>query len=73
MLDSGIHVYEKQGKMIVADTSERKRWTAIGVRRLMRESKLSQAAVSKAIKGRPVRLQTISVIRKAADTITKCN
>jgi hypothetical protein len=66
MLDSQVHVYEKQTKMVVADASERKRWSAIGVRRLMRESKLSQAPVSNAIKGKPVRRQTLSTLRQAA-------
>ena len=34
MLDSQVYVYEKQRKMVVADASERKSWSAIGVRRL---------------------------------------
>jgi hypothetical protein len=66
MLDFQIKVFEKQRKMLVADASERKRWFAIGVRRLMRESKLSQQPVSNAIKGKPVRRQTLSIIRQAA-------
>ena len=71
MLDIGIHVYEKQKKMVVADASERKKWSVvIGLRRLMRESKLSQEPVSKAIKGIAVRRQTLSTIRQAANRIT---
>jgi len=70
MLDFGIQVYEKQRKMVVADASERKEWSLIGLRRLMRESKLSQDPVSKAIKGKPVRRQTLSIIRQAAARIT---
>jgi hypothetical protein len=71
MLDFGIHVYEKQKKMVVADASERKKWSVdIGLRRLMRESKLSQEPVSNAIKGKPVRRQTLSTIRQAAKRIT---
>ena len=66
VLDSQVFVYEKQRKMVVADASDRKSWSAIGVRRLMRESKLSQAPVSNAIKGKPVRRQTLSIIREAA-------
>jgi hypothetical protein len=65
MLDFGIHVYEKQRKMVVADASERKKWSVvIGLRRLMRESRLSQEPVSKAISGKPVRSRTISIIRE---------
>jgi len=55
MLDSDIYVYEKRTKLMVADVSERKRLAAIGLRRLMRECKLSQAPISKAIKGEPIR------------------
>jgi hypothetical protein len=74
MLDFGIHVYEKQRKMVVADASERKKWSiVIGLRRLMRESKLSQEPVSNAIKGKPVRRQTLSTIRQAAKRITGDN
>jgi hypothetical protein len=73
MLDSGIYVYEKHGKMVVADASERNVWSDIGLRRLMRESKLSQEPVSNAIKGKPVRRQTLSMIRQAADGITRAS
>ena len=71
MLDSQVYVYEKQRKTVVADASERKSWSAIGVRRLMRESKLSQAPISNAIKGKPVRRQTLSIIREAAAKIQR--
>jgi hypothetical protein len=51
MLDSDILIiYEKRTRLVVADPLERKRWSAIGVRRLIRESKLSQAPV-RCIKG----------------------
>ncbi len=70
MIDSDIRVFEKQSKLVIADPSERKRWSDIGLRRLMRESKLSQDPVSKAIKGKPVRRQTLSTIRQAAKRIT---
>jgi hypothetical protein len=73
MLDFGIQVYEKQRTMVVADASEREKWSVIGLRRLMRESKLSQEPVSKAIKGKPVRRQTLSTIRQAAKRITGAN
>jgi hypothetical protein len=69
MLDSQVYVYEKQRKTVVADASERKHWSAIGIRRLMRESKLSQAPISNAIMGKPVRRQTLSIIRQTAAKI----
>lgn len=70
MIDSDIRVFEKRAMLVIADTSERKRWAAIGLRRLMREAKLSQKPVSKAIKGKPVRPQTLSIIRQAVARIT---
>jgi len=71
MLDFVIHVYEKQRRRIVADASERKKWpVVIGLRRLRRESKRSQEPDSHAIKGEPVRRQTLSTIRQAANRIT---
>lgn len=56
MLDLKIHVYEKQRKMCVADPSERKAWSAIGVSSLMRKSGLHQKTVYKILAGDPVRL-----------------
>jgi hypothetical protein len=69
MLDSQVYVYEKQRKTVVADASERRHWSTIGIRRLMRESKLSQAPISNANKGKPVRRQTLSIIRQTAAKI----
>ncbi|HWO28027.1 MAG TPA: hypothetical protein VNO32_04445 [Candidatus Acidoferrum sp.] len=69
MLDSRVYIYEKQRKTVVADASERKYWSVIGIRRLMRESKLSQAPISNAIKGKPVRRQTLSIIRQTVAQI----
>lgn len=69
MVESDIFVYEKRTRLAVADTSERMRWSAIGLRRLMRESRLSQAPISNAIKGKPIRPQTLSIIRQVADSL----
>jgi hypothetical protein len=54
IIDSDIYVHEKRTKLVVAAVSERNRLAAIGLRRLMRECKLSQAPISKAIKGEPI-------------------
>jgi hypothetical protein len=70
MIESDISVFEKRAKLVIADPSDRNRWSAIDLRRLMRESKLSQEPVSNAIKGKPVRRQTLSTIRQAANRIT---
>jgi hypothetical protein len=50
MIDSDIFIYEKRTKLVIADPSERKKGAAIGPRKLMRESKLSQAPISNAIR-----------------------
>jgi hypothetical protein len=67
MVDSDIYIYERT-KLVIADPSEREKWSALGVRRLIRESNLSQAPVSNALKGKPVRPQTLSIIRQTAVT-----
>ena len=69
MIDSDIYVYESREKLEVADFAERKKWTAIGLNRLRRESKLSQAPVSNALKGIGVRPRTLSIIRQIADRL----
>jgi hypothetical protein len=47
MVDSDIYIYERT-KLVIADPSEREKWSALGVRRLIRESNLSQAPVEDA-------------------------
>ena len=63
MLDFEVGVYEKRGKMVVADPSQRKRWSKIGVRDLMRRSGLSQTTVYKILHGKPVRRYILSDFR----------
>jgi hypothetical protein len=69
MIDSDIFVYEKRTKLVIADPSERKKFTGIGWRRLARESNLSPGPVGKVIKGKGVRPQTLSIIRQTADRL----
>jgi hypothetical protein len=71
MVDSDIYVYERRTRLVVADPLERRRWFALGVRRLIRETKLSQTPVSNAIKGMPVRPRTLSIIRRVATTLSR--
>jgi hypothetical protein len=68
MVDFETFLYEKPRN--VADVSERKRWSAIGVRRLMRESTLAQKTIYQILRGKPVRPQTLSTFRQAADKIS---
>jgi hypothetical protein len=69
MVDSDIYIYEKRTKLVIADASERKKWSDVGPRRLMRESNLSQEPVSNAIKGKGVRPRTLAIIRQTAARI----
>lgn len=62
--------YEIPRNMSIASSSEVETWTAIGIRRLMRESNLSQKTVYKILVGDPVRRQTLSSFRQAVDGIT---
>jgi hypothetical protein len=66
MIDSSVLTYEKLTKMVVVDVAERKRLAAIGIRPLKRESKLSQAPISNAIKGVPIKRRTLAILRQAA-------
>ena len=68
MIDSDVYVYEKRTRLVVADPSERKKWSSIGVRRLMRRSGLSQKAVYAIIEGEAVRRSTLTMFRRAIDT-----
>jgi hypothetical protein len=66
MIDSDIYIFRKRTKMVIAHLAEKKKWSAIGLRRLMRESKLTQAPSSNALKGKPVRPRTLAIIRETA-------
>lgn len=66
MIDSGVYTYENRSKMVVAEALERERLATIGVRCLMRESKLSQAPISNVIHGKTIKFGTLEIIRKAA-------
>ncbi len=66
IVDSEIYTYEKLTKMVVIDHPERKKLAEIGIRPLRRESKLSQEPILNAIKGIPIRVRTLAIIRKAA-------
>ncbi len=67
MLDSEIHVFEKQGNMVVADVSDRKKWRASGVRAAIRKSGLSPTTVYAIFEGKPVRRYILETFRRALD------
>jgi hypothetical protein len=70
MLEPSIHRFETPRSAVVGDASERKRWAAIGVRRLIRESSLAQETVYKILNGEPVRRYILSGFRQAVDKTT---
>jgi hypothetical protein len=67
MLDSEIQVFEKYGKMAVADLSDRKRWREGGVRAAIRKSGLSPTTVYAIFEGKPVRRYILETFRRALD------
>ena len=67
MLDSQIHVFEQQGKMAVADVSDRKKWGASGVRAAIRKSGLSPTTVYAIFEGKPVRRYILETFRRTQD------
>jgi serine/threonine protein kinase len=67
MLDSEIYVFEKQGKMAVADFSDRKKWRAGGVRSAIRKSGLSPTTVYAILNGEPVRIGTLATFKRAIE------
>jgi hypothetical protein len=67
MLDFEVEQYQRKGKMVVADLSDRRRWRRTGVRNGMRRSGLSQKAVSAILNGEPVRIVTLAAFRRAMD------
>jgi hypothetical protein len=69
MLDFNTHLYETPKNALVGDASERKRWSAIGVRRLMREANLTQKTEYKILAGKLVGPQTLSTFRLAVEKI----
>jgi hypothetical protein len=67
MLDSEIHVFEKQGKMAVADVSDRRKWRESGVRAAIRKSGLSPTTVYAIFEGKPVRRYILETFRRTLD------
>jgi hypothetical protein len=70
MLDPKIQIYGSSGKLVVADSSERKKWAKIGVRRLIRETGLTQKAIYSILSGKGVRPQTMATFRAVADSLS---
>jgi hypothetical protein len=63
MLDPKIQIYGSSGKLVMADSFERKQWAKIGFRRLMRATNLTQKPLRSILDGKRVRQQTMNVFR----------
>ena len=69
MLDFKLKEYGKRQNLFVADVANRNKWSKIGVRELMRRSKLSQKTVYAIVDGKPVRRQTLALFKRSIDGI----
>jgi hypothetical protein len=67
LLDFRLKEYRTTARMAVASVSDRRRWKKIGVRNLIRKSKLSQKPVYAILNGQPVRVSTFAIFRWAID------
>jgi hypothetical protein len=67
MLHFKLKEYGKRSNLFIAGAADRKRWARVGVRELMRKSKLSQKAVYSILNGQPVRRSTLGTFRRAVD------
>ena len=69
MLDPKIQMYGQTGKLVVADEYETREWRKIGVRQLMRATKLTQKAIYSILSGKGVRQQTMAMFRIGIDSL----
>jgi len=69
MLDPNIQAYGPSGKFAVADSPERTEWAKIGVRQLMRATRLTQRTVYSILSGKGVRQQTMAMFRTGLDSL----
>jgi hypothetical protein len=65
--DFRIKEYHGTARMQVAAASDRRRWKKIGVRNLIRKSKLSQKTVYAILNGQRVRASTLAIFQRAID------
>ena len=71
MLEFEVQEYGKRRKMVVAEVSDRRKWQKAGIRYGMRESGLSQKAVSAILKGEPVRIATLATFQRAMNKVPR--
>ena len=66
LLDFKLKEYRKT-RLVVAETSDQRRWKKMGVRNLIRKSKLSQKAVYAILAGESVRAHTLAMLKGVVD------
>jgi hypothetical protein len=69
MLDPKIQMFGGKGKLVVADEYEIKEWAKIGVRRLMRATRLTQKTIYSILSGKGVRQQSMAIFRIGIDSL----
>lgn len=63
MLVPKIQIYGRTGKLVAADEYELKEWRKLGIRKLMRSTRLTQSSIYRVLSGKGVRQQTMNVFR----------
>jgi len=67
LVDFKVKEYRKKIMMAVAPATDRKKWKELGIRPLIRRSRLAQATVYDIVEGRPVKNATLGFFRRAID------
>jgi hypothetical protein len=67
LVDFKVHEFRKNSNMVVADSSDRKRWKRIGVRQIIRKAGLSQKVVYAILEGKPIRKQTLATFKRTIE------
>lgn len=69
MLDPEIQKYGQTGNLVAAEEHEARNWRKIGVRKLMRATKLTQKTIYSIISCKGVRPQTMNVFRTGVNSL----
>lgn len=69
LLDFQVLEYRPLGKLVIADAMLRKKMAKFSLRELIRRSGLSQKAVYAVLHGKPVRKNTLSILRRTVESL----
>lgn len=67
LLDFKVMEYRQSGKRVIADASLRQKGCNLGVREMIRRTKLSQKPIYAILRGQPVRQRTLAIFKKGVD------